>query len=173
MYTLKSGILYQEPEKKELVNIKASLSGPEKKIYRGEKEILVSDIHYTDGDRQAGDVRDKEYTLIDEKGCIVGVARPDYRAEDDPDVVGWPVCRMPKVDHASVKMNGMDFVMTMHDNRNYGMQNEAGQEVFHILHNGIMGGWTIESSDEFSPEEICGLFVFCRYIEKENEFPVV
>jgi hypothetical protein len=174
MYTLKSGILYQEPDKEELVNIKSSLCGPGKKIYRGETDLLLTtDIHYPENKRCDGDVRNKEYTLTSSDGSIVGVARPDYSDEDNPDVAGWPICHMPKVDRASVTVNGTHFIMLMHNNRSYGMQNDCGQEVVQIRHNGIAGGWSIEDGNEFAPEVVCGLFVFCRYIEKENEFPVV
>jgi hypothetical protein len=92
---------------------------------------------------------------------------------DDPDVVGWPVCRMPKVDRADITIDGTDYLILMYDSRNYGMQNNEGKEILHIQHNGIAGGWTIKCDHDFAPEVLCGLFVFCRYIEQENEFLIV
>lgn len=47
------------------------------------------------------------------------------------------------------------------------------REVVHILHRGIMGGWTIEDETGLLPKNLCGLFVFCRYLERENEFMTV
>ena len=44
------------------------------------------------------------------------------------------------------------------------------QSVMQIFHRGIVGGWNIEAMDNFAPEIICGIFVFCKYIEQENEF---
>ena len=43
----------------------------------------------------------------------------------------------------------------------------------HILRRGIMGGWTIEDETGLSPEDLRGLFVFCRCLERENEFLTV
>ena len=41
------------------------------------------------------------------------------------------------------------------------------------MHRGIAGGWTLEDNCGFSPEMLCGIFIFCRYIEQENEFMIV
>ena len=38
---------------------------------------------------------------------------------------------------------------------------------------GIAGGWIVEDICGFVPEIICGIFIFCRYIEQENEFLIV
>lgn len=50
---------------------------------------------------------------------------------------------------------------------------ENGTVVLQIMHRGIAGGWTIDTVEKFQPQVICGLFMFCRYIEQENEFIIV
>lgn len=52
------------------------------------------------------------------------------------------------------------------------MKNSQGNTVLQVMHTEISGGWTIDAPDNFSPEVITGLFIFCRYIEQENEFIV-
>lgn len=42
-----------------------------------------------------------------------------------------------------------------------------------IMRRGLCGGWLIDAFDDFSPEILCGIFVFCRYVEQENEFLIV
>ena len=43
-----------------------------------------------------------QYILFDGNGNKYAVANPDYAEGNDPTVVGWPLCRMPRVDHAKV-----------------------------------------------------------------------
>ena len=40
-------------------------------------------------------------------------------------------------------------------------------------HRGLIGGWTVEDDAGFTPEILCALFTFSRYLEHENEFVVV
>lgn len=61
----------------------------------------------------------------------------------------------------------------MHNSQNYSLINNANSEVLRIMHKGISGGWIVEDTCGFLPEIICGIFIFCRYIEQENEFLIV
>ena len=35
-------------------------------------------------------------------GSVLMYTNPDYAEGNDPTVVGWPLCRMPRVDHAKL-----------------------------------------------------------------------
>ncbi|MBQ4552448.1 MAG: hypothetical protein IJA59_05820 [Clostridia bacterium] len=70
-------------------------------------------------------------------------------------------------------MNGEEYLLTMHNSQNYSLTNNGNSEVLCIKHKGIAGGWTVEDICGFAPEIICGIFIFCRYIEQENEFLIV
>ena len=84
--------------------LQQQVTGSEKKIYSANDSILM----YTDianlevPPNEAGNVRYRQYILFDGNGNKCAVANPDYAEGDDPTVVGWPLCRMPRVDHAKV-----------------------------------------------------------------------
>lgn len=173
-YTIKSGVLYNETQTA-LAKIKSALLGPQRKIFSITNEtLLTADIRYLDESKaSSGDVRNREYILTDTKNQLIGSAHPGYAEGDDPNVVGWPICRMPRVDHADLVMNGKEFLLTMHNSQNYSLMDTNDLEVLCIMHKGIAGGWMVESNCGFAPEIICGIFTFCRYIEQENEFLIV
>ena len=163
-YTIKAGVLYKNESQLALARIKSALLGPQRKILSIAGELLLTaDVRYLDESKaSSGDVRNWEYLLTDNDNQLVGSARPGYADGDDPDVVGWPICRMPGVDHANIVVNGEEYLLTMHNS-----------EVLRIMHKGIAGGWIVEDICGFVPEIICGIFIFCRYIEQENEFLIV
>ena len=101
------------------------------------------------------------------------VASPDYAEGDDPAVVGWSLCRMPRVDHAKVVIGEREYLLVMQNNQNYSLSEISGKTIVQIVHLGLGGGWNIEAIEDFASEMICGIFVFCKYIEQENEFLVV
>lgn len=70
-------------------------------------------------------------------------------------------------------MCGIEYRLNMWNSQNYCLGKSAGEEAVRIFHRGLAGGWDIEAADEICPEIICGIFIFCRYIEQENEFPIV
>lgn len=174
-YILKSRILFLEEENKAIAKIKSSFLDAKKTIYVTEDckqyqtDIDVSNVPVD----KKGDVRFRIYKLEDESGNMLLQAHPCYAKDDDPDVVGWSICRAQKVDHANVMVNGTNRMLIMYNSQNYSLQNQDGSIVLQVMHNGIAGGWTILTKEEFSIEIICGLFIFCRYIEQENEFIVV
>lgn len=173
-YTIKSGVLYNETQTA-LAKIKSALLGPQRKIFSITNEtLLTADIRYLDESKaSSGDVRNREYILTGSENRLLGSARPGYADGDDPDVVGWPIYRMPRVDHANIVVNGEEFLLTMHNSQNYSLINTHNSEVLRIMHKGIAGGWAVEDIYGFVPEIICGIFTFCRYIEQENEFLIV
>lgn len=174
-YTMKSGVLYEDASKEMLVKMKSSVFGPVKKIYCNSEAIKMStDIRYPvgQGDNN-GDVRNKEYIMVTNDEHLIAVGKPGYAPGDDPEMVGWPVCRLPRVDHADLTIENKPFLLTMHNSQNYSLRNEKNIEVMSIIHKGITGGWNINDDFGFPSEIICGIFAFCRYIEQENEFLMV
>ena len=174
-YTIKAGVIYKNGSQLALAKIKSAMIGPQKEILSTTGELLLSvDVRCIDGSKtSSGDVRNREYFLFDNKKHLVGSAFPGYADGNDPDVVGWPICRMPRVDHANVSIDEKKYILTIHNSQNYFLVDTNDSEALHIMHKGISGGWMVESNCGFTPEIICGIFTFCRYIEEENEFLIV
>lgn len=172
-YMMKAGVLY-EGEKK-LARLKGNFNGPEKKIFLADERLaLRTNIRSLEArPERSGDVRNRRYVMVKEGGETCACAEPEYSSDDDPELVGWPVCRMPRVDHARFFLDGQEYCMVMENSQNYCLKNQAGNDVMRIVHRGLAGGWNIEAGREFSPAIICGIFVFCRYMEQENEFLTV
>lgn len=175
-YTIKAGVLYKKEPQRALARIKSSLISPQRKIFSvaDDELLLTADIRRPDKS-EAGfsDVINREYILTGNGKQIICSARPGYADGDDPNIVGCPICRMPRVDHASIVMNGEEYLLTMHNSQNYSLKDTNHTEVLRIMHKGIAGGWDVEDICDITPEIICGIFVFCRYIEQENEFLIV
>lgn len=174
-YIMVAGSLYDKQKDKVFVHIKGRFVGPEKRILSADGTLLLqTDIRRINtSNKITGDVRYTEYVMQDEKRKECAIARPNYAEGDDPAEVGWPINRMPKVDHAQVIMEGQEYCLVMQNSQNYTLADHTGNIVLRLLHRGLIGGWNIEADDCFSPEIVCGLFLFCRYIEQENEFITV
>ena len=139
-----------------------------------ENRVLAAQLNAPDAqDDASGDARRHEYVLTDDHDRVVAVAHPGYAEGEAPDAAGWPLDRMPLVDHADAMIGGRPFDLVMHSSQYYTLNDKDGNEVTRVLHKGLSGGWTIDDSASFPPEVLCGLFVFCRYIEEENEFLTV
>lgn len=172
-YIMKAGILYKD--EKVLARIKSAFVGPKKKIFSADGILLLqTDIHSLEiPSEEIGDVRFRQYIMLDANGSKYAIAKPDYAKDDDPTVVGWPICRMPRVDHAQFLMCNKEYCLIMKNSQNYSLKEMSGEIVVQIFHRGLVGGWDLEIVDYFSSEVICGIFIFCRYMEQENEFLVV
>jgi hypothetical protein len=172
-YIMKAGTLYFN----DIVSarIKGAFIGSEKKIYSASGSILMrTDIANLEvPPNETGNVRYRQYILFDGSGNTCAVANPDYAEWDDPTVVGWPLCRIPRVDHAKVVYDNNEYLLVMQNDQNYLLSDKFSKAVIQIFHRGLVGGWNIEVMNDFAPEIICGIFVFCKYIEQENEFLVV
>ena len=74
--------------------------GPVNKIYlRDDIPVMKTDIcNNADTEKSCGDVRNRLYILIDRGNRKIAEAYPDYADGEDPNVVGWPICRMTRVD---------------------------------------------------------------------------
>jgi len=171
---MKSGLLYGEANQV-LGKIRGAFVGMEKRVYRGDGSLaLKTDVRELDASqRKRSDVRCHAYGMQDPEGREIAVARPGYADGEDPAVGGWPLCRMPRVDHAAVEIQGRAYELVMHNSQNYTLRDESGYTAVQILHRGLAGGWNIDAQETLAPEILCGVFIFCRYIEQENELMVV
>ena len=118
-YIMRAGTLYFN----DIVSarIKGAFIGSEKKIYSANDSILMhTDIANLEvPPNEAGNVRYRQYILFDGSGNKCAVASPDYAEGDGPTVVGWPLCRMPRVDHAKVVFDKNEYLLLMQNNQNY------------------------------------------------------
>ncbi len=178
-YVMKSGMLYDRDQKRALARVKREFAGSERKILSADgAPVLRTEIrrpeNREDTSQNTGDgVRSVEYILEDMASRVCAAAQPDYAEGEEPEKTGWPPYRMPKVDHAHLRMDGREFKLAMKGGAGYTLSELSGKEVLRILHRGITGGWDIDAADRLRPETICGLFVFCRYMERENEIVIV
>lgn len=172
-YVMKSGGLFLDGVLS--ARIKSTFAGSGKKILdAGGKVVLRTDIlnlKAPAGERD--NVHYRQYIMLDENGEEYAAARPGYAQGEDPSVAGWPLCRMPRADHARLSIGGEEYLLEMRDSQEYSLSEKAGGILVRIIHRGLCGGWTIDAAGVFRPEMVCGIFIFCRYIEQENEFLAV
>lgn len=117
------------------------------------------------------DISGRRYLLCRMDGSVCASAIPLYAAEEKLSENGFPVCRMPGVDHAVISMQGKAFVLTRRKWGEYILQDENGQVLMQILHVGALGRqYEIETFSDWEPEIIAGIVQFSRYMERENEF---
>ena len=152
-YVLKSGKLCRSGE------VAAQITGTP---FGPEKQIVVDRRVWTTDIRNAGGRR---YLLLDASGSTVGFAVPECAPGEDPD----PLCRMPKIDRARLNLHGAEYELVMESPQRYVLLSEDAA-IVHITHRGLSGGWDIAAPAALSPADLCALFAFSRYIEKENEY---
>lgn len=173
-YLLKAGILYGQDQTTPLARIKSCFCSPEKQILSEDNALLCrAQIQHRQGAPEGNAPHCKEYVLQDPQGAPLAVARPQYAQDAGSQSDGWTLCNMPRVDHAIVTGMGAAYRLVMHNSQNYSLLGPDGTVAAQVLHRGATGGWDIQVQMEHSPCLLCGLFAFCRYMERENEFPVV
>lgn len=172
IYYLTAGVLCAADEAQPLAHIRGCLCGAEKQVFNGDNSLLLrTDIRLLYPDAQA--VPAKEYVMYGPDGSELAVARPRCSTGDDPSAASWPVCRMPRADEAVLTMEGREYTLVMENVQNYVLTDAQGRCAVRIIHRGMTGGWKLDVSQPLSPPLLCGLFIFCRYLEKENEFVVI
>ncbi len=171
-YRLMSGTLYSD-KNEPLATIHQEFCTQEKQISTADGKHTCHTSVLSDRNDFRGDVHHKKYICTDESGSALLSADPEYREHEDPSEAGWPVNRMPVVDHAVVNMFGTQYCLVMENSGRYILSAPGGKNVLSIIHRGLKGGWNLDSSLRISPEILCGIFSFCRYIEQENEFLIV
>ncbi len=173
-YVIRTGVLFSQ-EDRPLAQLKGAFSGQEKTVCTPDGTVVMRTMirRAEQPVQHPVDVHSREYVLLHADGTQIAQARPDYAQGADLSAAGWPVCKMPEVDHASVHMHGEQYRLNFQNSQNYTLTDRSGGVMVQILHRGLAGGWNVDAGEDFSPEEICGLFVFCRYLEQENEMMVL
>lgn len=173
-YTMKSKALYDSREEKLLARLKGVFTGPEKYIVDADGKVLMrTGIHTSVPPAgQPATVGLREYILTDADGQKCASATPGYARGHEPDIAGWPLCQLPRVDHAQITLYEKSYLLVMKNSQNYCLYDSSGSIILQVFHKGIAGGWEIEDNGNFSAGILCGIFTFCRYIERENDFLV-
>lgn len=173
-YKLLSGILYGAKDSAPLAKIRGSVCGPEKEITGADgAPLYTSEIKLLDAPAgHSGEVTYHKYALTSADGSCIE-ASPAYNPEFDPAADGWPLCRLPRADRAMLALGSALYTLIMQNTQNYVLQNAAGAVVARIVHRGVTGGWDIDAPSTMSAGLVCGLYVFSRYLERENEFLTV
>ena len=117
-YIMKAGTLYFN----NIVSarIEGSFTGSEKKIYSANGSIIMhTDVANLEvPPNETVNVCYRQYILFDSSGNKCAVANPDYAKGDAPTVV-WPLCRMPRVDHAKIVYDKNEYLLVMQNDQNY------------------------------------------------------
>lgn len=167
-YILKSGVL--SARSGPAARIQTDLTGPERSVLFPDGTAALRAFVRTQPGHSGGDVRTRQYVLERPDGTTAAVAQPDYAPGQAP--TEQPMRRLPQVDRARVTMDG-EYLLVMEDRCSYLLRDGGGSPVLRFRHRGLTGGWDVTCSAPLAPETVCGLFLFCRCIERENEFLVV
>lgn len=175
-YIIKSGSLYEVNQNhmgKKLVSLKSPFYTVKKTLLSSEgRPCLFTDIKQSDilkGNQK------KTYMLLDENGHAVLTGFPGYAASSCLSGAAQSLSHAPRMDHIEITVEPDKTALTlaMLNSQNYRLTDSENRMAAEIFHNGIAGGWTIETEKDFSPFILMGLYIFSRYLDKENEFLVV
>ncbi len=173
--TLKSGFLYagSEQEKTQLASIKShGILGPCKLILSPDgRTMLHTDIETVPA-AQSGDAFFHRYLLCRGQDTVA-TGIPQYAQGEDPAVYGWPMCRAPKVDKVRLTSIWGEYELFLHSCKDYEVRAQTDSLLAIISHKGLFDGWQLEVYHDVDFYFLCGLFVFCGYMDQENDFIVV
>lgn len=169
-YYIHFGKLYQKKTSQQetcLCYIKGPFYSTNKTIISSkDNSILKAEIVQKKKD---GKLDSRKYLLTDEADHIVAEGQLEYAEGADP----WPVCHAPRVDRLLIKMDDSSYELKMLNSQNFVMEDQQKYSVMEIIHNDIGGGWNTVIHRDFDSSVVMGIFVFSRYLDKENEFIVV
>lgn len=169
-YLMKSGILYEyTPDGPG--NIAARLKKPywsASKTILGPDGVVLAQTGIENRRSAPDQPTERVYQLRDDRGNVIALAAPDCAKEPPPE--GWPICRLPRTSRADVQLPCGQCRLAMQNSRNYCLTDAAEHEIFTVHHRGTAGGWILETQKQMEAGVLCGLFVFCRYLDMENEF---
>ena len=183
-YRMKAGKLYLGNDL--LVQSKGRMVSPGKIICDREgRELLYTEIFQKDADAsETGDMQGKasssaeyrdislrRYLLRKMDGSVCTSAAPFYAAEERLTENGFPVCRMPRVDHALMDIQGKTCVLIRKKWGEYVLQDEGGKVLMQIQYTGALGRqYEINTFSTWKPEMIAGIVQLSYYMERESEF---
>lgn len=170
-YTIQGGRLSASDSSTPLAVIKNEYFTRSREILSAKNEVLGHTSALNDD--TDGNISHTTYSYCTAEGKELLHGEPHYAENEDPEYSGWPVARMPLVDHADVTLYDQPYELYMQNSQNYVLKDTEGHPAVQIMHRGIIGGWDIQTAKRFAPDILCALFVFCRYIEQENEMPLV
>lgn len=131
-----------------------------------DNSILKAEIEQKQKD---GKLDSRKYLLKDEADHIIAEGHPEYAEGADP----WPVSHAPRVNRLHINMQDSTYELKMLNSQNFVMKDQKDCSVMEIIHNDIGGGWNTVIYKDFDSCIVMGMFVFCRFLDKENEFMVV
>lgn len=173
-YQIHSGILYENCENsvtRKLAYIKYPFSFTKKQILSPNNELLlIADIELIDSGKNDNA---RNYILSTPNNQRIIVGAPGYAKNSDPEIFGWPLSHAPRCDHVSFRYLNQVFQLQMLNTQYYMITDVQGQRIMDFIHNGFIGGWTVHTYMNFEPSIILGLFIFSKYLDKENEFLIV
>lgn len=169
-YQIFSGKLFREQGEslsEKLVSIKSPSFKLQKTILSADgKSLLISDVVLDES-------KNKTYVLMDMQRCPIIRGTPQYAHSSDPKIHGWPISHAPRYDHVCFQYQKLDYQLRMQNAQNFIIKDSGGNTAMEIIHNGYAGGWSVHSMVDFSPALILGIFIFTRYLDKENEFYII
>jgi hypothetical protein len=165
-YHIRAGRLFPAENGQTVISL-ASIQNPFYSVRRTilspeGRAALFTDIRADGRGGKAG----HQYIITDPQRRVVLSGKPECSADDDPD-------HIPRADRVQLKMNQSVYKLRMLNSQNYCLEDAYGQKAVEIIHDGIGGGWTVETYASISPTLLLGIFIFSRYLDKENKFVVI
>lgn len=131
------------------------------------KPILKSEIVQ---ENKSGKTDSRRYLLKDDRDEIIAKGSLQFADLADP----WPISHAPRIDRVSISLLGQNYLLKMLNSQNFILSDQkSDNKKMEIIHDGINGGWNISAASDFAAYIVMGIFLFCRYLDKENEFVVV
>lgn len=166
-YLIKSGNLYQidngRPGSK-LACLKTPFYSVKKTILSPDGEVrLIADVQHSEN---TGKIPKCTYTLMDPLNQVVLTGYPTYNKN-------YIALNAPRINHIKLFMNHKIYELSMKDNLECNLVDQSNYNIANLVHNKKGGGWLLKADPVFSPYILMGLFLFCRYLDKENEFIMI
>ena len=162
-YLIKAGKLYQidnERPSAKLAYLKMPYYPTKKTILSPDGRIkLYADIKTGEGVKRS---QEQIYVLSDPLNQTILSGSP-VSSKRSPLQNGIPVNQI------RFTMEHKIYDLFMKSNEEYCIMDENSWVTARLLHNS-KGGWSVEAELVFSPFILMGLFIFCRYLDKDNEF---
>lgn len=159
-YLIKAGSLYQIDNGRPGTKL-ACLKSP---YFPVKKTILSPDgrIRLFAEIRPNGN-REPMYILSDSLNQIILSGSPGHSKN-------LTILSEPHLNQIKITLEHRMYNLFMKNSQECLMMDENSWVAARLTHRGTGGGWLLEADPSFSPYILMGLFIFCRYLDKENEF---